>query len=391
MDLGPVLAVAAGFFDTCAVKANGELVCFGRNEHGQSDPPQHLKPVALGAGGAHTCAVNEQGELVCFGYNGYGQSSVPPDLGPLVAVAAGAFHTCAVKSTGELVCFGRNASGQCTAPIDLGPVVAVACGTFHTCAVKANGDLVCFGNNAKGACDVPEEFTGLSPTAANQPVLTEAVLQHVHHPGPAARIPAQEAAAIVAQQEASFIEHNLDSVGWDGPHPLAARPRVVLLHFSRSPTELKDVLRTCVGLGAVREELEQAGCNWILPSGAKILVAPRVYHLLLSHLNCNPALELQKCHVLVSEELESVVMSEVRSLRSRLRVCLADYEALSLDDATSATDPGWSLVAGSPPGLAGWTDDVDIVVRRSFLEFRPRAVRETPFTGIKPRARSWTW
>ena len=46
-DLGPVVAVAAGRFHTCAVKASGELVCFGDNEYGQCDVPPDLKVVRL--------------------------------------------------------------------------------------------------------------------------------------------------------------------------------------------------------------------------------------------------------------------------------------------------------------------------------------------------------
>ena len=39
--------------------------------------------------GAQTCAVKTNGEVVCFGYNRYGQCSVPPDLDTAVSVAVG--------------------------------------------------------------------------------------------------------------------------------------------------------------------------------------------------------------------------------------------------------------------------------------------------------------
>ena len=38
-DLGPVLAVSAGSFHTCAVRADSQIVCFGRNADGQCDVP----------------------------------------------------------------------------------------------------------------------------------------------------------------------------------------------------------------------------------------------------------------------------------------------------------------------------------------------------------------
>ena len=54
---------------------------------GQCDVPADLGPVvAVAGGGAHTCAVKASGELVCFGWNFDGQCAVPADLGA-VAVA----------------------------------------------------------------------------------------------------------------------------------------------------------------------------------------------------------------------------------------------------------------------------------------------------------------
>jgi len=68
------------------------------------------------------------GQLVCFGENSHGQCDVPPGLGPVVAAAAGNGHTVAVLANGQLVCFGENSHGQCDVPPGLGPVVAKAAG-----------------------------------------------------------------------------------------------------------------------------------------------------------------------------------------------------------------------------------------------------------------------
>ena len=82
----------------------------------------------IAAGSHHTCAVKVNGDLVCFGSKKFGKCSVPSDLCPVVAAAAGHYHTCAVRANGDLVCFGRNEYGECDVPPDLGPVVAVAVG-----------------------------------------------------------------------------------------------------------------------------------------------------------------------------------------------------------------------------------------------------------------------
>ena len=50
---------------------------------------------AIAAGCVHTCAVRAEDQLVCFGRNDSGQCNVPTDLGPVMAIAAGlASHVC---------------------------------------------------------------------------------------------------------------------------------------------------------------------------------------------------------------------------------------------------------------------------------------------------------
>ena len=84
--------------------------------------PADLGPVwAVAVGGYHTCAVRTDGRLICFGRNQNRQCNVPADLGPVLAVAAGDDHTCAVRADGRLVCFGWNEDGQCDVeiPVDV--------------------------------------------------------------------------------------------------------------------------------------------------------------------------------------------------------------------------------------------------------------------------------
>ncbi|CAE7804148.1 UVR8 [Symbiodinium sp. CCMP2592] len=159
-ELGPVVAVSAGESHSCALRADGQLVCFGDSENGQCEVPPDLGPVvAVSAGYRHTCAVRTDGQLVCFGDSRYGQCDVPIDLGAVVAVSAGSLHTCAVRTDGQLVCFGgSNKYGQCDVPADLEPFVAVSAGNTHTCAVRADGELVCFGDSENGQCDVPPDL-----------------------------------------------------------------------------------------------------------------------------------------------------------------------------------------------------------------------------------------
>ena len=141
----------------------------------------------------------------------------------------------------------------------------------------------------------------------------------------------------------------------------------------------------------MQRQLQQAGHSWTLPSGAKVLLAPRAYRALLRHLSSNLSFQEQlwKYHVLVSEDLEVVVMAQVKKLRSKLQVRLSDYEIFSFGDAASSFDSAWSVEASAGSGGMWFLQDeghpatdVDIVVYRTFIEFRPH-VEDIPHTATQ--------
>lgn len=84
---------------------------------------------AVSCGNKHTCAIRSNGQMVCFGDNSYGQSGQDPMLDwwvPTPAsvaggvafkrIAAGGYHTCALRaSDGRAVCFGG--WGRSVAPV----------------------------------------------------------------------------------------------------------------------------------------------------------------------------------------------------------------------------------------------------------------------------------
>ena len=110
----------------------------GATDNRGDAPSELLTPVPLGgtasavtAGASHNCALRDDGQVVCWGGNFVGQLGIgttdnrgntadelPTDPVPLgagrsaTAVTAGDYHNCALRDDGQVVCWGHNAFGQ---------------------------------------------------------------------------------------------------------------------------------------------------------------------------------------------------------------------------------------------------------------------------------------
>jgi hypothetical protein len=93
--------------------------------------------VAIAAGNYHDLALKSDGTVVAWGRNDDGQTNVPAGLSRVVAIAAGWYHSLALKSDGTIVAWGRNDDGQTNVPEGLSGVVAVAAGGTHNLALVA--------------------------------------------------------------------------------------------------------------------------------------------------------------------------------------------------------------------------------------------------------------
>ncbi len=142
-----VVQIASGSDHTCARTVGGVLWCWGLDERWQlgaaAGTPRALCGRAVcrnapaqvaglggaakkvGAGGWHTCAVRTDGVLLCWGKNNFGEvgDGTQGDATPrpsqvkalgdtVVDVSAGFAHTCAIRNDRTLWCWGMNGSGQ---------------------------------------------------------------------------------------------------------------------------------------------------------------------------------------------------------------------------------------------------------------------------------------
>jgi len=176
--------IVAGGAHACALRADGSVGCWGRNDDGQlgdgTRTPRSLPAAvsgltatAIAAGQRHTCAVRSGGTVACWGADDAGQlgdgGGVSRDepvavanLTGAVSVAAGADFSCAVLNDGTVRCWGADDVGQLgdegaaaatrlPSPVAfLDGVRTVSAFWRHACAVRDDETLWCWGANNAG-------------------------------------------------------------------------------------------------------------------------------------------------------------------------------------------------------------------------------------------------
>jgi alpha-tubulin suppressor-like RCC1 family protein len=188
--------------ESCALRQDGKLFCWGLNEHGQVGDGTIVSktvPVQIDSGtlyskisssGANRCGITSGGVLKCWGYNIVGQvgdnsttdRSVPTliDSGTLYAsVSVANEHACGITTSGVLKCWGYNYLGRIgdgttvnklvPTIIDSGTTYSqVKAGPHSTCGITSINQVKCWGSNSYG-----QVGNGTTSTAQASPVLID--------------------------------------------------------------------------------------------------------------------------------------------------------------------------------------------------------------------------
>jgi len=195
------VAIAAGWYHGLALKSDGTVWAWGRNDRGQAGDGKHDESRgagpgqrAHGSGGDCRRCLPQSGpeqrrDGLAWGYNSNGQlgdGSLTDRLTPVqasgltgvVAIAAGGAHSLALKSDGTVWAWGLNGNGQLgdgsatnrltPVPVSgLSAVMAIACGGYHSLALKSDGTVWAWGYNAFGELGDGTATSRLTPIAVS--------------------------------------------------------------------------------------------------------------------------------------------------------------------------------------------------------------------------------
>ncbi|MEM6994677.1 MAG: hypothetical protein AAF721_29450 [Myxococcota bacterium] len=220
VDVGePVVRIAVGGENTCAITTSGALRCWGSTTYdgvpgtagaGLDQPPSAAPAVDIGGavdsvtmGDRHTCARLVTGTVRCFGTGLQGQhgqgvlGTIGDDEHPsqhgdvplryyqdVEQVSAGLNHTCVRYDSDTLHCWGVNWDRQCgyrspeliqnpqhVSAVNLDDnTPLVAAGGYHSCAILDSGAVKCWGANADGQLGAGHAQSSTGDPSAEAPV-----------------------------------------------------------------------------------------------------------------------------------------------------------------------------------------------------------------------------
>lgn len=198
------IQVSAGNSFSYAIKNNGTLWAWGRNDFSQLGDGTTINkniPIQIGSdndwtkistGIAHTLAIKSNGTLWSWGYNVYGQlglgsfnsAQVPTQVGldnNWSDIASGFFHSLFLKSNGTIWSCGFNDKGQLgngstsslSIPTQIGTQsnwIKIASGSDSSGAINSENKLFMWGYNSSGQLGIGNYIDKNLPTLVNEDI-----------------------------------------------------------------------------------------------------------------------------------------------------------------------------------------------------------------------------
>ncbi len=149
-------------------EATTQVTCWGKSDERQIEVPEFdSPPVFLAAGSDHNCALTMNNSVICWGRNNALQSEPPANFSQLeesergeltptpFTLGLGRNHSCLLSSDGNVVCWG-------SAPLfeDVPAVskpIQIAPGMYNTCLLHGSG-VSCWGINYEQANDISRDL-----------------------------------------------------------------------------------------------------------------------------------------------------------------------------------------------------------------------------------------
>ena len=146
------MAISAGGYHTCGLRADGVAVCWGSDDSGQIAVPRWQRFDAIAAGAYHTCGLRVEGDAMCWGSGGGSVQFFAFER--FEAISAGGNLTCGLSPDGRTACWSPGAFSESGPPQGV-RFRAVGVGSGYACGLRGYGEAVCWADESGGHVELP--------------------------------------------------------------------------------------------------------------------------------------------------------------------------------------------------------------------------------------------
>lgn len=155
-NLGTVVAVEAGQHFSGALSSSGQIRLWGLNDWTQCDVPVHGEVAKFALGWNHGIALRSDGTVFAWGRQQYGAATIPAGLGTVSAVDAGDnWNAVILASTGIVRTWGYTFGGNHEPPSGSLPAAKIAAGSYHLLVLQVNGTVRAYPDKGSAETVVP--------------------------------------------------------------------------------------------------------------------------------------------------------------------------------------------------------------------------------------------
>ncbi len=154
------IAIGSTIFAT--LQSNGSIRILWYNRH--IPIPRILKDnkfISISAGESHLMALKSDGSIVCWSRDNI-ICFIAPEGNDFVAISAGWYHSCALKSDGSIVSWGRDEYGQVSETPTESDFTAVSAGKYSSSALRTDDTVSIWGVERRLTVSEGPEITQIS-------------------------------------------------------------------------------------------------------------------------------------------------------------------------------------------------------------------------------------